>query len=122
MEEILAYLRENGVSEEILQTAAQMAQSQMEQQNMEQALDQALLQAGAKNLTAVKSLIDRQGLSYADGKLEGIAPILQQLRRECGYLFGGGSRYQPQSGTTPPDLSQMTDREYFDYIKANKRR
>lgn len=122
MEEILAYLRENGVPEEVLTTVAQMAQGRMEQQNMEQALDHELLRAGARNLTAVKALLDREGLSYADGKVQGLTPMLQQLRRECGYLFGGSQGYQPQGGMTPPDPSQMTDREYFDYIKAQKRR
>ena len=122
MEEILAYLRENGVAEEVLTTVAQMAQTKMDQQNMEQELDKELMRAGARNLTAVKSLIQRDNLSYADGKLQGLDQILNQLRSECGYLFGGGMTYQPQGGTTPPDTTQMTDKEYFDYMKAKNRR
>ena len=56
------------------------------------ALDSALAEAGARSVKAVKALIDRESLRFSGGELQGLAPQLDRLREEAGYLFAGGGR------------------------------
>ncbi len=50
-------------------------------------IDRVLMQEKARNLTAVKALLNMEGISLENGELCGLADQLCQLKEECGYLF-----------------------------------
>lgn len=50
-------------------------------------LDRALMQEKARNLTAVKALLNMEGITVEDGELCGLNEQLDKLKAECGYLF-----------------------------------
>lgn len=51
------------------------------------ALDNALSAAGAKNVKAVKALLDTNTLIFKDGKIVGLDDQLTQLKKTDGYLL-----------------------------------
>lgn len=56
------------------------------------ALDSALTGAKAKNATAVKALIDKEALKYADGKIIGLDEQLTKIKTENDFLFDTGEQ------------------------------
>lgn len=76
---------------------AEKARKELEAQTFDFALDKALLGAQAKNVTAVKALLDREKLSFAGGEVIGLDKQLEALRKgeETAFLF----REQTQAKT-----------------------
>lgn len=76
----------------------------------EHALESALTGAKAKNIKAVKALLDMEKVKLEDGKITGLDSQLETLKAESGYLFdvvddGGGKdkyTYKPAGGDPPP--------------------
>jgi len=65
------------------------AQAQIQQLKFEHALDQALAGAKAKNVKAVRALLqmDALKLNEADGSIVGLKEQLEKLQSEADYLF-----------------------------------
>lgn len=103
-------------------------------------IDRALMQEKARNLTAVKALLNMEGISLKDGELCGFADQLCKLKEECGYLFeskGGALQFmrpaaQSHLEMTPETFKQMSYMErlqmkreqpslYSALVKAGKR-
>ena len=57
---------------------------------MEAAVSRALADAGAKNLTAAGSLIDKSALTEEEGGFSGLLEQVARIKKDCGYLFYGG--------------------------------
>lgn len=62
-------------------------ESQAEAERLRLTLDQALQAAGARNLIAVKALLDMESISLQDGRLNGFEEQLWELKKENSYLF-----------------------------------
>jgi hypothetical protein len=118
MEEIYEFLLESGVSEEICQKVRDALDAKLQQSSLEMQVENRLLRAGAKSVKAAKALLHMEAISAEDGTLRGIDEEIARIKRECPYLFGAAVAYQPQKGRMPADVSQMSDKEYFDYIKT----
>ena len=54
---------------------------------MKSALDKALSEAGARNLIAVKALLDLEKIAFKNGELTGLNEQLWDLKKENSYLF-----------------------------------
>ncbi len=64
-----------------------MAKQREEEIRLQSALDQALAAEKARNLVAVKALLDMNEITFEEGRLNGLAEQLQTLKQENGYLF-----------------------------------
>lgn len=59
----------------------------MLRQERQAAMDRELAAAGARNLTAVKALLDMDKITFADGQLSGLAEQLWELKKDNNFLF-----------------------------------
>ncbi len=103
--------------------------AEMAKLKLDNAVDTALTTAGAKNIKAVRALLDASGLKLGeDGKLDGLTAQLEALKKSDGYLFKENEApsfkgFQPgASGDGVPknvDTSKMTYSEMMAYMAAN---
>lgn len=80
-------------------------EEKLQQQAKDFAIDSYLRDQNAKNLKAVKALIDVEAITYKDGKLIGIDEQVNPLKENEAYLFGasdtGGNDPQIVVGGNP---------------------
>lgn len=105
--------------------------AEMTQLRLDNAIDAALTAAGAKNIKAVRALIDTSKVKVGeDGKLTGFDDLLSAVQKSDSYLFTEKQQkqsfkgFQPgASGNVKPgtkvDMSKMTYEELADYIDQN---
>lgn len=96
-------------------------------------IEKALITAGAKNLKAVGSLLDREAIAFDEkGNLTGLTEQLEAIRQSDSYLFreaeqqpqiSGLTAYAPEEGADEnggeTDFSQMTYSQITDYLAKN---
>jgi len=112
-------------------TATEKYEADMHAQKIESAIDLALTGAKARNLTAAKSLLDREGLSLdKDGKtVIGLADRVKALveGEETKFVFdtdetvitGTTPGGQPGGSGDPVDTSKMTYSQLSEYLANN---
>lgn len=105
--------------------------AEMTQLRLDNAIDTALTAAGAKNIKAVRALIDTSKVKVGeDGKLTGFDDLLSAVQKSDSYLFTEKQQkqnfkgFQPgASGNVKPgtkvDMSKMTYEELANYIDQN---
>lgn len=105
--------------------------AEMTQLRLDNAIDAALTAAGAKNIKAVRALIDTSKVKVGeDGKLTGFDDLLSAVQKSDSYLFTEKQQkqnfkgFQPgTSGNVKPgtkvDMSKMTYEELANYIDQN---
>ena len=107
--------------------------AEMNRLKLDNAIDSALTAAGAKNIKAVRALLDSESLKLGDdGKLTGLDEQLKAVRKSDSYLFvekDGDNKpsfkgFQPgASGDVNPkntvDPSKMTYSEMAAYLASN---
>lgn len=105
--------------------------AEMTQLRLDNAIDAALTSAGAKNIKAVRALIDTSKVKVGeDGKLTGFDDLLSAVQKSDSYLFTEKQQkqnfkgFQPgASGNVKPgtkvDMSKMTYEELANYIDQN---
>ena len=105
--------------------------AEMTQLRLDNAIDAALTAAGAKNIKAVRALIDTSKAKVGeDGKLTGFDDLLSAVQKSDSYLFTEKQQkqsfkgFQPGvSGNVKPgtkvDMSKMTYEELANYIDQN---
>ena len=67
--------------------AKQEADSRVQQIEFDYALNAALSGAKARNATAVKALLNMDGLKLADGKIVGLSEQLASIKTDNGFVF-----------------------------------
>lgn len=123
---------ENAIKE--LQDANELAatkhQEELQAQKIESAIDIALTGAKARNLTAAKSLLDREGITIdKEGNVSGLTDKIKTLveSEETKFMFestetvitGTTPGGQPNGGGNPVDTSKMTYTQLAEYLKNN---
>ena len=105
--------------------------AEMTQLRLDNVIDAALTAAGAKNIKAVRALIDTSKVKVGeDGKLTGFDDLLSAVQKSDSYLFTEKQQkqsfkgFQPgASGNVKPgtkvDMSKMTYEELANYIDQN---
>ena len=105
--------------------------AEMTQLRLDNAIDAALTAAGAKNIKAVRALLDTSKVKVGeDGKLTGFDDLLSAVQKSDSYLFAEKQQkqnfkgFQPgASGNVKPgtkvDMSKMTYEELANYIDQN---
>lgn len=106
-------------------------EAEMTQIRLDNAIDAALTAAGAKNIKAVRALLDTSKVKVGeDGKLTGFDDLLSAVQKSDSYLFAEKQQkqnfkgFQPgASGNVKPgtkvDMSKMTYEELANYIDQN---
>ncbi len=85
----------------------------------ENALNAALIKAAAKNVTALKALLDMSAISMENGELNGLSEQIDRLKRENGYLFSEGGK-KPEFTAAANSKQKMTSKE-FEKLSYKKR-
>lgn len=92
--------------------AAQQADERVKQIEFDYALNAALGVAKARNATAVKALLNMDGLKLTDGKIVGLQEQLDAIKAENDFLFEGEQQSAPRfSAATPGIQSGSTDKK-----------
>ncbi len=106
-------------------------EAEMTQLRLDNAIDAALTAVGAKNIKAVRALLDTSKVKVGeDGKLSGFDDLLSAVQKSDSYLFAEKQQkqnfkgFQPgASGNVKPgtkvDMSKMTYEELANYIDQN---
>ncbi len=100
------------------------AKQREEQICMNHVLDNALIAAKARNLVAVKALLNMEGISLVDGKLQGLDSQLEQLKLENGYLFeadsGNPQFIRPAASHETVSQEEFRKMTYMERLKLKK--
>lgn len=78
-----------------------------------------LAKANAKNTVACKALIDTEQLEFDGTKVTGLDTQIEKIIEENPYLFED-FEYTPTGGNSKQSEDNMTDSEYFNFVKLNK--
>lgn len=109
---------------------AKAHKAELAQLKLDNAIDNALTAAGAKNLKAVRALLDMEKLQLGeDGKLQGWPEQLEALQKSDGYLFAAARQptfrgFQPAASSDgvpagQVDTSKMNYEELCAYMQQN---
>lgn len=106
--------------------------AEMAQLKLDNAIDAALTAAGAKNIKAVRAMIDTSKMKLGeDGTVEGLSDAIKAVQKSDSYMFNTVQQkqqtfkgFQPgASGEVKPgtevDTSKMTYSELATYMAAN---
>ena len=106
--------------------------AEMAQLKLDNAIDAALTAAGAKNIKAVRAMIDTSKMKLGeDGTVEGLSDAIKAVQKSDSYMFNTVQQkqqtfkgFQPgASGKVKPgtevDTSKMTYSELAAYMAAN---
>lgn len=74
---------------------------QLNKIKFEHAIDAALTGAKARNTKAVSALLDRETITFKDGKLSGLDEQLKTLKKDNAYLFEEDKTSDPVKGVKP---------------------
>lgn len=74
---------------------------QLNKIKFEHAIDAALTGAKARNTKAVSALLDRETITFKDGKLSGLDEQLKTLKKDNAYLFEEDKPNDPVKGIRP---------------------
>ena len=91
--------------------AQQAADERVQQIEFDYALGAALTAAKARNATAVKALLNMDGLKLSDGKIVGLSEQLETLREENDYLFEIEQQTVPRFSAAAPGIQETSDQK-----------
>lgn len=86
------------------------AQEELQRVQFEHKLETALSGAKAKNVKAVKALLNIEGLKLNEGEIVGLNEQLEKLKEENDYLFDLGET----NPATPPNFTRPTSKDKTD--------
>ena len=86
-EVIDAIMAENGKDIHQLRQSAQDWEQKYHAARLDGAVGQAIAMAGGRNQKAITALLDLQALQQAEDMQAAARQAVEQVRRECGYLF-----------------------------------
>ena len=92
-----------------------MAASQVAAIRFDARLEAAIAKAGGRNATAIKALLDLEGLQASDQPEQAVERALEQLCQEQAYLFEGAKPlpYAPGTGVGSLPSSDTVLRSAF---------
>lgn len=75
------------------------------------ALELALLGINAKDTALIKTLLDKEKITFKDGKFEGLSDQVEQIKKERDYLFDSGKQNEKSTYNYNPAGGGPTDKE-----------
>lgn len=73
-----------------LEERAEQLEKELDAAKLDGTVDGELRRFGAKNLKAVKALLELEGIKPDEEGVKALTEQLERLKAENGYLFGGG--------------------------------
>lgn len=108
----------------VIDAILQEHESTVKRMEFQHSLQQAVTAAGGRNLTAIRALLDEEGLFGSENQEQAMADALKKLKRESPYLFESRME-QPYSAGKPAqlgysmeDLGAMSMSQYKRYRKG----
>lgn len=105
--------------------AKEEAEKELEKIKFNHAIEKALAGAKARNIKAVKALLDMEGLKFNDGEIVGLKDQLERIKSENDYLFDSddgtpeivlpGSKGKDE----PVDFSKLTYSQMVELAQKN---
>lgn len=104
-------------AEKIREEAFLEARKEFFKEKKESAIEKALEEANSKSTKALAALINLDNVDFEDGKLIGLSEQIEELKRECGFLFFDEEENKPkftkgiESFEAKPDISGLSYKE-----------
>ncbi len=95
LEEIQELRKEIYALKALYEEEKQKAEVREKELCLQNAVDRALVAEKARNLVAVKALLNMDAITLKEGTLQGLTEQLESLKQDNGYLFEGGEN-QPR--------------------------
>lgn len=86
---------------------------------LERLINEEISKSGAKNTKAVKALLELEGITLDNGKLNGLSEQLDALKQSCAYLFEAEDK-KPRFSTQTKGAKELT-KKGFDNLGYKKR-
>ena len=94
--------------------------AKLAQYKLDSTIDQELLSAGAKNVKAVKAVLDLTNVKFdKDGKLTGLNELIESSKKEADYLWNI-SKEQDKGGKKPGDGGGKGSADQWDEFRKIK--
>ena len=111
--------------EELQQTNEQTVneyETKLKEQSFNFALEKEISKYEAKNVKAVKALLDTEKIKYEDNKLFGVEEQLKELKENEPYLFGADlqGRKPHETKTPPPAQKNPWSKEHFNLTEQGR--
>ena len=96
------------------ENAKEEAEKELEKIKFNHAIEKALAGAKAKNIKAVKALLDMEGLKLTDEKILGLDEQLEKIKEENDFLFETGEKekapsiVRPGGGDPAPEVEDLS--------------
>ena len=97
-EVIDAIMAENGRDIQQLRNSCQEWEQKYHAARLDSAVGQAIAKARGRNQKAITALIDLQALQQAEDLQAAAQQAVEQVKRECGYLFDTVPGFAPGTG------------------------
>ena len=104
-------------AEKIREEAFLEAKNEFLKEKKESAIEKALEDANSKSTKTLAALINFDNVNFEDGKLVGLSEQIEELKRECGFLFFDEEENKPkftkgiESFEAKPDISGLSYKE-----------
>ncbi len=100
------------------------AKEREEEIHLRHAVERALVKEKARNLVAVRALLNMEGITLEGDKLVGFDEQIQHLKQENGYLFEEGAKVvqfmRPTGGETVMTEEEFQKLGYMEKLKLKK--
>jgi len=121
-EESLLKEKEGFDAEKIREEAILEAKQKFLKEKKDTDINTILENANSKNIKALRALIDFEKVDYSDGVLTGLSEQIDEIKRDCDYLFfGEDEKPRFTKGIAPfenrVDLSGMSYKERLKLFK-----
>lgn len=78
---------------------------------LERLINDGISESGAKNIKAVKALLELEKIALDEGKLSGFSEQIDELKKSCGYLFETESK-KPQFTAQNKGAKELTKKSF----------
>jgi len=97
-------------------------ETKLKEQSFSFALEKEISKYEAKNVRAVKALLDTEKIKYEDNKLFGVEEQLKELKESEPYLFGADlkGREPHQTKQTPPPQNNPWAKDTFNLTEQGR--
>lgn len=102
-------------------------QAEFDKYKNDLAIDAAIKEAGAKDISDIKPHIDMEKVTFEDGKISGLSEQLEKIKTDKGYLFNSDEKkpsFGGKSGggntVTKDDFAKMSYKQKLDLYNTDR--
>ena len=114
----IEFLSELGICDEAADAVLSKHCEEVNGLQLDFAVERELSKRGVKSMDAALKLFDKSGLSFSDGKVDGLTEKIDDFSKNNDFLFSGGDK---PVFTRQPNQTQRISKEEFDKMGYEKR-